>query len=327
MTTPDPNLIDYGDEITATSEATITSLGFNLVRDGAAHITTLFMSRDGSRRIVRAEAMQATNLTHSPNSATRPLSLTSPYQRWEGLRGVALHLAQPGQTPILWHDASHSRTAPKMREMVGLYVPYGAVTRTTDLSVTPVNPLERCAELKETLATIANGWDQGWMGRYMFSNHLRQQVTGRIVDGLLAFAWARLEYFILGYNPLTFETDILPIEEDVKVVCDICEGDPSLRSRQVARNLDLLAFQLKLNLGEVPKPVTTSIPWQPGTPIVKANLVGIDNINTRNEVSARWHDRNRQVVEDTILRYYDVNMQAEPEVTYGYTTDHDHPRP
>ena len=322
MTTPDPNLIDYGGEITATSEATVISLGFDPVRDGAAHITTLFMSRNGSRRIVRAEAMEV-----SEASSTKPLSLTSPYQRWEGLRGVALHLAQPGQTPILWNAARHRRNAPKMRGMVGLYVPYGAATISSELSTTPVNPLLRCIELKETLATIAHGWDQGWMGRYMFSNHLRQQVTGRIVDGLLAYAWARIEYFIVGYNPASWETDILPIEQDVKLVCDTCEGDASLRSRQVARNLDLLAFQLRLNLGEVPKPLTTSVPWQPGIAIAKANLVGIDNINTRNEVSARWHDRNRQIVEDTILRYYDVNMQAEPEVTYGYATDHDHPRP
>ena len=163
------------------------------------------------------------------------------------------------------------------------------------------------------------------MGRYMFSDHLRQQVTGRIVDGLLAFAWARINYFTNGYNPASWEADILPIEQDVKLVCDICEGDASLRSRQVARNLDLLAFQLRLNAGEVPKLVTTSIPWQPGIAVAKANLAGITNINERNEVSARWHDRNRQIVEDNILRYYDVNMQLAPEVTYGYTTDHVHP--
>ena len=319
--------IHYGDEITATSEATVTSLGFDIVNDYSAYITIVLMSRDGSRRIVRAEAMRVANTILSPIHATNPLDFVSPSQRWEGVRGVALHLAQPGQTPILWHDANHRRTAPKMRAMVGLYVPYGAVTETTELSATPVNPLERCAELKETLATIAHGWDQGWMGRYMFSNHLRQQVTGRVVDGLLAFAWGRINYFINGYNPASWETDILPVEQDVKLICDICEGDPSLQSRQVARNLDLTAFQLRLNLGEVPKPLTTSVPWQPGIAIAKANLVGIDNINTRNEVSARWHDRNRQVVEDYILRYYDVDMQAEPEVTYGYTTDHVHPSP
>ena len=327
MTTLDPNLIHYGDTITATSEVTIPSLGFDILKQIEAPITVIFISRDGSRRIVRAEALRVGNVDLIPAFIPLPLSLVMPNQKWEGIRNIALHLAQPGQTPILWNDASHSRTAPKMREMVGLYVPYGAATKTSELSTTPVNPLFRCGELKETLATIAHGWDQGWMGRYMFSNHLRQQVTGRIVDGLLAYAWARINYFINGYNRLTFATDIVPIEQDVKLVCDICEGDISLRSRQVARNLDLLAFQLRLNLGEVPKPITTSIPWQPGAPVVKANLDGITNVNERNEVSARWHDRNRQLVEDNILRYYDVDMQVAPEETYGYTTDHIHPSP
>ena len=326
MTTLDPNLIHYGDTITATSEVTITSLGRDITKDYEAYITVVFMSRDGSRRIVRAEAMEVVNANLATSFATRPLTFDY-VQRWEGVRNTALHLAQPGQTPILWNGARHRRTAPKMREMVGLYVPYGAATKTSELSTTPVNPLLRCGELKETLAITAHGWDQGWMGRYMFSNHLRQQVTGRVVDGLLAYAWARINYFINGYNRLTFATDILLIERDVKLVCDICEGDTSLRSRQVARNLDLLAFQLRLNLGEVPKPITTSIPWQPGAPVAKANLDGITNVNERNEVSARWHDRNRQLVEDNILRYYDVDMQVAPEETYGYTTDHIHPSP
>ena len=327
-TPPNPNLITYGDVVTPESEATLASL---LTPDATddTNMTMLILSRDGSRRIVRAEGRFAL-----ANTVTYPFYLTTPLGegrlagRWENVLDTALTLPETGQLLILWHDASHRREAPKMREMVGLYVPYGKAIRSTELSTVPVNPIPQAMEWREQLATIAHGWDDTWHGRYVFSNHRRQQVTGRLVDGMLAHAEGLIDHMLMGANAegdANWQALLPPIQTAVSALCDLCAGDPTTWARRMARSLDLAAFDARLRLGEIPTPITSSSPWAPGTPITRAIIPSsVKDTNARLELAARWHDRNTQIVEERSLRYYDVDMQAIPEREYGPIETHTH---
>ena len=230
------------------------------------------------------------------------------------------------KTAALESTVSSSRL-PMDRDMVGMYVPYGTANQTTRLSDYPVNPYERCQELREEIAAIAHGWDWTWHGRYVFSDHLRQQVTGRLVDGLLAESETKIAAYLAATtdpeNDTTWETRLATLEAEVKIVCDICTGDPAIWARRIARNVDLHAFRARLDAGEVPKPDTTTTPWTPGAAVRKLIIPSTVKITSeRIELAARWHDANRAIVESTVLGYYDLQLPVELE--YGYDIGHEH---
>ena len=321
------NLITFGDEIVATSE--ITWAGLHKVEArGQVPATLVHVSRDGSRRVVRTTEVHIVDPLNFPDYATNPFSTHYPNQRWEGIRYLAANLPrQSGQKLLLWNQQTSGSRLPKDRDLVGMYVPYGAANQATPLSDYPVNPYERCQELREEIAVIAHGWDWTWHGRYVFSDHLRQQVTGRLVDGLLAESETKIAAYLAATtdpeNDTTWETRLATLEAEVKVVCDICTGDPAIWARRIARNVDLHAFRARLDAGEVPKPDTTTTPWTPGAAVRKLIIPSTVKITSeRIELAARWHDANRAIVESTILGYYDLTLPVELE--YGYEIGHEH---
>ena len=321
------NLIVFGDEIVATSE--ITWAGLHKV-EGAGQVpaTLVHVSRDGSRRVVRTTEVHIVDTIKHPDYATNPFSTHYHIQRWEGIRYLAANLPrQPGQKLLLWNQPVRGGKLPKDRDMVGMYVPYGAAHQTTRLSYQPVNPYDRCRELREEIAAIAHGWDWTWHGRYVFSDHLRQQVTGRLVDGLLAESETKIAAYLAATtdpeNDTTWKARLATLEAEVKVVCDICTGDPAIWARRIARNVDLHAFRARLDAGEIPKPDTTTTPWTPGAAVRKLAIPSTVKITSeRIELAARWHDANRAIVESTILGYYDLTLPVELE--YGYEIGHEH---
>ena len=321
------NLITFGDEIVATSE--ITWAGLHKVEArGQVPATLVHVSRDGSRRVVRTTEVHIVDPLNFPDYATNPFSTHYPNQRWEGIRYLASNLPrQPGQKLLLWNQPFPPSRLPQDRAMVGMYVPYGTANQTTPLSYYPVNPYERCQELRDEIAVIAHGWDWTWHGRYVFSDHLRQQVTGRLVDGLLAESESKIAAYLAATtdpeNDTTWETRLATLEAEVKVVCDICTGDPAIWARRIARNVDLHAFRARLDAGEIPKPDTTTTPWTPGAAVRKLIIPSTVKITSeRIELAARWHDANRAIVESTILGYYDLTLPVELE--YGYEIGHEH---
>ena len=321
------NLITFGDEIVATSE--ITWAGLHKVEArGQVPATLVHVSRDGSRRVVRTTEVHIVDPLNFPDYATNPFSTHYPNQRWEGIRYLAANLPrQSGQKLLLWNQQTSGSRLPKDRDLVGMYVPYGAANQATPLSDYPVNPYERCQELREEIAAIAHGWDWTWHGRYVFSDHLRQQVTGRLVDGLLAESETKIAAYLAATtdpeNDTTWETRLATLEAEVKVVCDICTGDPAIWARRIARNVDLHAFRARLDAGEIPKPDTTTTPWTPGAAVRKLIIPSTVKITSeRIELAARWHDANRAIVESTILGYYDLTLPVELE--YGYEIGHEH---
>ena len=321
------NLITFGDEILATSEITWAGL-YRPERTESVRATLVVVSRDGSRRIVRTVVATIVDPLQLTEYATNPFDLNHAHQRWEGLRYLAVRFPRmAGQKLLLWNrPSSHSRL-PKDRDMVGMYVPYGTAHQTTRLSDYPVNPYERCQELRDEIAAIAHGWDWTWHGRYVFSDHLRQQVTGRLVDGLLAESESKIAAYLAATtdpeNDTTWKARLATLEAEVKVVCDICTGDPAIWARRIARNVDLHAFRARLDAGEVPKPDTTTTPWTPGAAVRKLIIPSTVKITSeRIELAARWHDANRAIVESTILGYYDLTLPVELE--YGYEIGHEH---
>ena len=323
------NLITFGDEITATSEITKAGLHW-LPKENSVGGTLVAISRDGARRIMRTTEVHIADPVILPEYGTNPISSHYPNQRWEGIRYLAINLPlQEGQKLLLWNRPIRQTRLPTDRDMVGMYVPYGTANRITPLSAYPVNPYERCRELREEIATIAHGWDWTWHGRYVFSDHLRQQVTGQLVDGLLAYAEGQIAAYLAATtdpeNDTTWETRLAVLESEVKIICDICLGDPAIWARRIARNVDLHAFRARLNAGEIPKPDTTTTPWTPGAAVRKLLIPSTVKIaSERRELAARWHDANRVIVEGTVLRYYDEDMQLPVELEYGYEIGHEH---
>ena len=325
---PDPNLIAYGDFFTADSEATMTSLGGN-DKTLEYHMSLLILSRDGSRRIKRVERLVFPNPLIFPNYALLPPSLTNPHADWPSLRYLAVNLSvEAGQTKVMWNAGNHRRGAPKMRGMVDYYVPYPPGRDDSDLSSVPVNQIPRCIEMREALATAAHGWDITWHSRYVYQDHLRQQVTERMIDGLLVYANEKIDELLRVHDASlisSWKTALPIVEQLVKEICDLCTGDPAIWARRMARNLDVLQFSGRLQIGDVPKIITATMPWTPGITLSQATVpADVTNVNLRREIIARWHDSNRSTVESGLLRYYDEDMQRLEERDYGYNTSHEH---
>ena len=307
---PNPNandVITWGDEILPTSMVTHESLGGD-VGTHAYSGFLLVISADGTRRVVAEKVHGIFNILLYPYFLTEPADRGGQAHRWEIIRGRAISLLEhPDEKVILWHFTQHSPSEPGTPH-IGKYLPYTVSVNKTHLSATPTNHITSCNNLKEILTTIAHGWDRDWRSRFVWHDHLRQQVTGKMVDGMLAHAYKS----VLDYEAATvpgatgWEVSIKPIEKIVKNVCDVCYGDSQVWGRRFARNMDLAAFNVKLLKGEIPKINTETTPWSPGDTITKIVLPDTLDENQKRTKAAEWHGQNWLYVEDNLLPYYDT---------------------
>ena len=324
-----PATITYGDEITADSVATFDSLHpANFPNERFMLLSFLVVSRDGSRRILREANSTLLNLTLFPAYVDKPLSaLSGSYQRWEGCRLVALSMPrEPGQKVILWNQGKHRVGAPKAKHMVGLYVPY-AGSPTAELSVEPVNPVPTIRALRAELADIAHGWDLFWHSRFVFQNHLRQQVTSRLVDGLLKYGWGLIKIAETAARPAAsanWSIEIGLAADLTRMAVGPITGDPAMWGRRLARNINLETFRTRLDKGHVPGVDTRAVPkWGP-TAETLLSTTPTGNVNEKKAAIAEWHETHQVHTEGTILRYFDTEMQLPIERSFGYEDSHEH---
>ena len=318
--------ITYGDPITEGSIATFASLG-GVPATQWIDMSPLVLSRDGSRRIIRVgPKLSFINTTLYPAFAIRPLSSTGGAQRWEGCRLAALATPrEPGQELVLWNRGNHRIAAPKGRYMVGLYAPYRGV-QNTELSRTPVNHIPGVRAVRAELAEISAGWDVFWHSRFVFQNHLRQQVVSRLVDGILEYGWAEMARVSAAARPvqsLTWETAVAVSAELVHMAVGPLTGDPALWARRLARNIDVDAFRIRLDKGEVPGVDTMATPWGP-TAATLISTTPTGDVNEKKAAVAEWHEAHQRNTEDVILKYHDSELQLPFEEHDGYNDEHDH---
>ena len=190
----------------------------------------------------------------------------------------------------------------------------------------PVSPITAMSKVRDDISGIAAGWDTVWHSRYVFSDHLRQQVTGRLVDGLLANIERDIQTLLTDARPAEntyWKAKLPPLQVAAKTICGVCAGDPYVWARVLARNIDLNAFRVRLDQGQIPAVDMTTKPWQPGTTIASLTFPPNTDVNAKKELVARWHDTNKAVVENDLLRWYD-EVVRDPEPTYLPTNDHFH---
>ena len=318
--------ISWGDEIKPDSVWSWTHLGFGPLATHADFILVR-LSRDGSRRIVRASAAGIPRAGHwlSHHVASPPDDY---FQPWEGLK---LHVEwlkdNPAQTVLMMPFPTGTGSI-QYQNMTGLFMPNGVIAAQTRAVRDPVNPIPATSKLRDPLSSIAAGWDVVWHSRYIFSDHLRQQVTGRLVDGLLGSIEHDIQTLLTNARP-TENTDwkakIPTIEAAVKAVCGFCTGDPYVWARALARNIDIEAFRLRLDQGQIPAVNLTTKPWQPGTTVASITFPPNTDVNAKKELVARWHDTNKAMVENDLLRWYD-EVLLDPEPQYDAADDHFHQR-
>ena len=324
---PTPTTISFGDQITEDSVATMLSLTGVITGTKYAEASVLVLSRDGSRRILRVGSPTIVNLHFFPTFATNPIvDVVDAGQRWEGVRHAALHMPrETGQNLVIWNRGSHRTGAPTGKAMVGLYCPYTGRLN-TELSKEPVNHIPGIHKLRSDLALIASGWDSFWHGRYIFANHLRQQVVSRLVDGLLAYGWAEIAKTEAAARPslsIAWKTELLLMKTLVEAAVGPITGLPELWSRRLARNITLEAFRLRLDAGQVPGVDTRAMPWG-ATAETLISTTPTGDVNEKKVAVAEWHETNLRHTEDVILKYHDDEMQRPVERSFGYNDDHEH---
>ena len=319
--------ISYGDAITTDSVATLESLG-KLPATKYQSLALLVVSRDGSRRILNVGKATLPNLTFFPAYATKPLHSNplGDFQRWAGCRLVALAMPrETGQQVLLWNQGDHSRVAPEGKQMVGLYVPYTG-TPTALLSKKPVNHIPLIHTLRSELSSIAAGWDIFWHSRFVFANHVRQQVVSRLVDGILAYGWAEIAKVEAaarpGVNP-AWKMETALTADIVRMAVGPITGDPALWARRMARNIDVEAFRLRLAKGEIPGVDTRAMPWGP-TAETLISTTPTGDVNEKNVAIVEWHEANQVNTEGKILPYHDDELQRPVEQSFGYAYEHEH---
>ena len=270
--------------------------------------------------------MTLVNTVLYPAYAIKPLASGGGIQRWEGLRLSALAVPkEPGQELVLWNRGNHRMAAPKGRYMVGLYAPYRGV-QNTELSKTPVNHIPGVRAVRADLARISAGWDVFWHSRFVFQNHLRQQVVSRLVDGILAYGWAEMARVSAAARPvqsLTWEMEVALSADLVRMAVGPITGDPELWARVLARNIDVDAFRIRLDKGQVPGIDTRATPWGP-TAETLISTTPTGDVNEKKVAVAEWHEVHQRNTEDVILKYHDSEMQLPFEEHDGYSDEHDH---
>ena len=324
---PTPTPVSYGDAITTDSVATLESLGGLPVTQYQA-LAFLIVSRDGSRRILNVGKATLANTTLLPVYATKPLhsGALGGLQRWEGCRLVALSMPrETGQQVLLWNQGLHSRAAPEGKRMVGLYVPYTG-TPTALLSAEPVNHVPLIDTLRSELSSIAAGWDIFWHSRFVFANHVRQQVVSRLVDGILAYGWAEIAKVEAAARPgvsPAWKMETALTADIVRMAVGPITGDPGLWARRMARNIDVEAFRLRLAKGEIPGVDTRAMPWGPtAETLIRTTPTG--DVNEKNVAIVEWHEAHQVNTESEILPYHDDELQRPVEQSFGYEDSHEH---
>ena len=324
---PTPTPISYGSAIETDSVATLVSLGGHPTTMYQA-IALLIVSRDGSRRILNVGKAVLVNTTLFPAYATKPLHSipTSEFQRWDGCRLVALSMPrETGQKVLLWNQGNHSIVAPEGKRMVGLYVPYTG-TPTALLSAEPVNHIPLMHTLRSELSSIAAGWDIFWHSRFVFANHVRQQVVSRLVDGILAYGWAEIAKVEAAARPgvsPAWKMETALTADIVRMAVGPITGDPALWARRMARNIDVEAFRLRLAKGEIPGVDTRATPWGP-TAETLISTTPTGDVNEKNVAIVEWHEAHQVNTEGKILPYHDDELQRPVEQSFGYEDMHEH---
>ena len=318
--------ISWGDEIKPDSVWSWSHLGYD-PSNPFATLTLVILSRDGSRRIVRATSASVARASHHPTYAI----VSTPddtFQNWEGIKLHAEWIKDyPGQT-VLMLQTPIGKGSISRHKMPGLFMPNGVIGAQTRPVPDPVNPIPGTSKIRDAVSGIAAGWDVVWHSRYIFSNHLRQQVTGRLVDGLLADIERDTQALLTNARPLEntdWKAKLTVVETAAKAVCGMCTGDPFLWARTLARNIDIDAFRLRLDQGEIPAVNLTTKPWQPGATVSAITFPPNTDVNAKKELVARWHDTNQAAVENDLLRWHD-EVFLDPETTYEATDDHFHRR-
>ena len=322
VNTPAP--ISWGDEIRPDSVWDWAHLGYSPVTTHAS-FELVRLSRDGSRRIVRATYAGIPAAGHWPSHSVVSTPDDS-FQLWEGLKIHAEWVkADPAET-VLMLQLPMGEGRIDRGKMPGMFMPNGVIGGQTRPVPDPVNPIPATSKLRDSLSSIAAGWDVVWHSRYIFSDHLRQQVTGRLVDGLLASIERDIQTFLTTARPTEtalWKLKIPPLEAAVKAVCGFCTGDPYVWARALARNIDVEAFRLRLDQGQIPAVNLTTKPWQPATTVASITFPPNTDVNAKKEHVARWHDTNQATVENDLLRWYD-EVLLDPEASYTATDDHFH---
>ena len=316
--------ISWGDEIRPDSVWSWSHLGYTEF-DRTANIVPIVLSRSGSRYIMRAQIAHIPRASFYPEQAVVSTP-NNPIQSWEGIK---IHVEwlkdDPAQTVLMvqWPKGEgHVRP----EKMPGMFMPHGTIGAQTRPVTDPVNPIHGTDKIRDAVSAIAAGWDVVWHSRYVFSDHLRQQVTGRMVDGLLADIERDIQTLLTNASPAAntyWKAKLTPIEVAAKALCALCTGDPYVWARILARNVDLDAFRLRLDQGQVPALDMATKPWQPGTTVAALTFPPNTDVNAKKELVARWHDANKAIVENDLLRWYD-EIVSDPEPTYLPTDDHFH---
>ena len=318
--------ISWGDEIRPDSVWSFAHLGYSPIDDFAG-IVLVVLSRDGSRRIMHSPRAGVSNPATRFNDVYDDSRPELDFQGWTGIKLYAeLQKTDPGQKIILLQGPVgeghiHPRFFP------GMYLPYGVIGAQTRMVSEPVNPIGGARRIRDAISPIAAGWDVVWHSRYVFQDHLRQQVTGRLVDGLLANIERDLQTLLTNSRPAEnsyWKAKLTTIETAAKAVCGVCTGDPYVWARTLARNIDLDEFRLRFDQGEVPALNLTTKPWQPGATVAAVTYPPNTDINAKKELAARWHDSNQKVVEDDLLKWYDEVLLDDLEPVLEPAEDHFH---
>ena len=318
--------ISWGDEIRPDSVWSFAHLGYSPIVDFAS-IVLVVLSRDGSRRIIHSPRAGVTNPDTRPNDVHDDSSPEKSFQGWTGIKLYAeLQKTDPGQKIFMIQGpVGEGHIHPRL--FPGMYLPYGVIGAQTRMVSEPVNPIGGARLVRDAISPIAAGWDVVWHSRYVFQDHLRQQVTGRLVDGLLANIERDLQALLTNSRPAdnsAWKAKLAAIEVEAKAVCGVCTGDPFVWARTLARNIDLDEFRLRFDQGEVPALNLTTKPWQPGASVAALTYPPNTDVNEKKELAARWHDSSQKVVEDYLLKWYDETFRDDPELSLEPAEDHFH---
>ena len=318
--------ISWGDEVRPDSVWSFEHLGYSPIINFAA-IVLLVLSRDGSRRIIHSPQAGVSNPAIRPNDIHDESMPNRSFQGWVGVKLYAeLQRTDPGQKIILLQFPVGEGHTP-YHQLPGMYFPYGVIAAQTRMSSEPVNPIGGARNVRDAISPIAAGWDVVWHSRYVFQDHLRQQVTGRLVDGLLANIERDLQALLTNSSPAensAWKAKLAAIEVEAKAVCGVCTGDPYVWARTLARNIDLDAFRLRFDQGQVPALNLATKPWQPGASVAAITYPPKTDVNEKKELAARWHDSNQKLVEAHLLRWYDEVFLDDPELSLEPAEDHFH---
>ena len=320
--------ISWGDEIRPDSTWSFEHLGYAPIV-GYAICLLMILSRDGSRRIIATPRVGVSNPAVRPNDMHDTSDPRLAFQGWAGIKLYAeSQKTDPGQKIFLLQLPAGEGHVPS-RYLTGRFWPYGVIGAQTRMSYEPVNPITGARKVRDAISSIAAGWDVVWHSRYVFQDHLRQQVTGRLVDGLLANIERGLQALLTNSRPAEnsyWQAKLTTIEAEAKAVCGVCTGDPYVWARTLARNIDLDEFRLRFDQGEVPALNLTTKPWQPGATVAAVTYPAGTDVNEKKELAARWHDSNQKVVEDYLLKWYDEVFLDDPEPSLEPAEDHFHGR-